>query len=641
MKNRKLLIGIIVGTVVGAGLSTALAFYKFSMVGKFTAGTYVANENVSFLSFSEAKTLLSEKSDKYLKTPLDIEVLGKTKSISPQDLGLKISVDETLKTLKTVDLVKTRLWEVFGFGAGENKKLDALVSIDYDRLFSTLEKEFKLSDIAAKSANAFINANGDLEVKDGQPGTAIDKEALLKDLKASAKNLQGGKIKIATFNEQPSVTKSDLLAQKDKIVGELNQNTTLIDPVYSGTWKIRLKNNPDWVSFSAQSEIKIPFLGQSITVDPLAGATSKIISLQINQQKLDQFIDANISKWLDRPSQDVNIYTDPAGKVVIEGQGSDGKKVQREQLKKALELAVENKVDRIPVPTISTTPKINISDDLKAKGITDRVSVGHTSYYGSPANRVINVRVGASKFNGVLVAPDQVFSFDTALGIVDDTTGFKKELVIKPEGTVPEFGGGICQVSTTMYRTALFAGLPIVERNQHTYAVSYYSQVLGDGLDATIYLGGPDMKFKNDTGHYLLMQTYTEGDYELYIVFYGTPDGRRVVMEGPYLSNHINPPPTEYVQTPHLPTGETQKLENAHPGFTAIWYRHLFNKDGKESKEPIETHYKAMPSKIAVGAQQSAPGGAAPQAAPATPAPTPATPKSAKTPVPAPAKKSP
>lgn len=617
MKNRKLLIGIIVGVVVGTTISTTLAVYKYSMVGRFTAGTYVANENISFLSFSEAESLLSKKGADYLKTPIEIEVLGKIKPIKPEDLGVKISVSETLKTLKTVSLEDTRLWEVFGFGAGENKELEVLASIDYDKLFSTLEKDFKLSEISAKSANAFINKNGDFEIIEGKQGTAIDKGALLKEVKGSAKKLKTSKIKIETFSEKPSIGKEELLAMKDKITEQLKQTTTLVDPVYTGTWKVRLKDHPEWVSFAAKSETKIPFVKAPLSLDLLEAIGTKKIYIQVDQQKLNQFVDANISKWLDRPSQDVNIYTDEKGKVVIEGQGSDGKAVRREQLKKALELAVENRVERIPVPTISTTPKINIADDLKEKGITERLAVGHTSFYGSPTNRVINVKVGASKFNGTLLAPGEVFSFDTAIGAVDETTGFKKELVIKPEGTVPEYGGGVCQVSTTMYRTALFAGLPIVERNQHTYAVSYYSQVLGHGLDATIYIGGPDLRFTNDTGHHLLMQTYVEGDYEMYIVFYGTQDGRRVAMEGPYISKHIGPPPTERVSTPRLPEGQTLLLENAHPGFTAIWYRHLFDKNGKELKEPIETHYKAMPQKIAVGAPAPAETPAAPTKPPA------------------------
>ena len=601
MKNRKALIVIISGILIGTAVSTALAVYKYSMVGKFAAGTYVANENISYLSFSEAENVLNKKIEAYLKDPIEIQILGKVKAINPEDLGVNISAKETLRLLKTVDLENTRIWEVFGFGEGEDKNPEILATTNYDKLFSAIEKEFKISEIAAKSANAFVNTNGDFEVTEGKDGTAIDKEALVKNIKNSAKKLEKVKIKIETFEEKPAVTKEDLLAQKDKIIEKLNQLTTLVDPVYTGNWQIRLKKHPDWVSFSAKSKVKIPFLKQSFFVNPVDAASQKTILIQIDQQKLDKFVDENISKWLDRPAQDVTISTDKDGKVIIKGQGSDGKKVQREQLKKALELAVENKIDKIPVPTISTTPKINISEDLKAKGITERLAVGHTSFYGSPTNRVINVKEGASKFNGVIVAPDEVFSFNTALGPVDGSTGFKKELVIKPEGTIPEFGGGVCQVSTTVYRAALFAGLKIMERNQHTYAVSYYSQILGHGLDATIYLGGADIKFKNDTGHHLLMQTYTEGDYELYIVLYGTPDGRRVEMEGPYISKHVNPPPTEYVQTSTLPAGKTKQLENSHAGFTAIWFRHLFDKDGKETKEPIETHYKAMPNKIAIG----------------------------------------
>jgi vancomycin resistance protein YoaR len=149
----------------------------------------------------------------------------------------------------------------------------------------------------------------------------------------------------------------------------------------------------------------------------------------------------------------------------------------------------------------------------------------------------------------VIIQPGQEFSFNTTLGIVDGSTGYRKELVIKPEGTLPEFGGGLCQVSTTMYRAILFAGLPVTDRAPHSYAVSYYSQVLGHGLDATIYLGGQDLKFTNDTGYPILVHTYTVDDYELYFDFYGTADGRSVELEGPKIYGHTKSGPTEYIET--------------------------------------------------------------------------------------------
>ncbi|MBI5753925.1 VanW family protein [Candidatus Peregrinibacteria bacterium] len=607
MKNRKKLIGIITTILAGLTLATGLGFYKHSLVGKFPPGTQIANTDISTLTFIEAKKQLFEKGNKYLETPITIEILGKSKKIKPKELGINVSLEEPLNTVTTTSLTESGLLNIFNFGTKQNKSLFALANIDDSKLSSALENNFKLSEIAPKSASASFNDNGDFVVTDGRQGTTIDKEALLKDLKYSAQNLQNNTIKITTFNQKPPVTKEDILSREEKIKAELNQLITLEDPIYSDDWQIRLKKHPDWINFVPKKEVKIPALNDTIFLDPAAEIGRTTVSLEINQQKLNQFVDENISKWLDRPSRDVKIYTDEKGKIIIEGRGSDGKRVQREQLKRAIELAAENGIDHLAIPTISTTPKIEISLDLQAKGIVERLAVGHTSYYGSPDNRVFNIKHGAEKFNGALIAPDEIFSFNKTLGRVDDSTGFRKELVIKPEGTIPDFGGGICQVSTTMYRAALFSGLPITERNQHTYAVSYYSQILGHGLDATIFLGGPDLKFKNDTGRSVLIQTYTEGDYELYIVFYGTPDGRRVQMEGPYLSDHVNPPPDEIVETTDLPVGVTKLLEHSHPGFRALWYRHLFDKNGKETKEPIETNYKAMPEKTAIGVRQDTP----------------------------------
>ena len=101
--------------------------------------------------------------------------------------------------------------------------------------------------------------------------------------------------------------------------------------------------------------------------------------------------------------------------------------------------------------------------------------------------------------------------------------GYLPELVIKNNKTIPEFGGGLCQVSTTMFRTALLAGLPILERRPHAYRVRYYDWPYGPGVDATVYQPHPDLRFKNDTKHYILIQTRIVGT-RLYFDFYGTKE---------------------------------------------------------------------------------------------------------------------
>lgn len=198
--------------------------------------------------------------------------------------------------------------------------------------------------------------------------------------------------------------------------------------------------------------------------------------------------------------------------------------------------ALINQQPEVVLPVVLDSPKIKLSE-TNALGIRELVARGQSDFSGSPRNRIHNIRVGAARFHGVIVQPDEEFSFTKYLGPVDGEHGFLPELVIKPEGTVPEFGGGLCQVSTTAFRAAFFGGLPIMARRNHSYAVKYYEWIADGvprsvGLDATIYPGAQDMKFLNDTEAPLLIATKIEGT-RLYFEFYGTQDGRVVEVDGP------------------------------------------------------------------------------------------------------------
>jgi vancomycin resistance protein YoaR len=168
---------------------------------------------------------------------------------------------------------------------------------------------------------------------------------------------------------------------------------------------------------------------------------------------------------------------------------------------------------------------------LNDLGITELIGRGESKFNGSPANRRWNIKVGVKKMTGIIVKPGEEFSFNKYLGPVEASTGFKPELVIKAEGTVPEFGGGLCQVSSTTFRAAMHAGLPITQRRNHSYAVQYYAP---QGTDATIYPGVIDLKFTNDTGNSILIWPYFKDDNYLVFDFYGTYDGRKVELGTPY-----------------------------------------------------------------------------------------------------------
>ena len=137
--------------------------------------------------------------------------------------------------------------------------------------------------------------------------------------------------------------------------------------------------------------------------------------------------------------------------------------------------------------------------------------------------------MATNRFNGVLIKPGEEFSFVKILGEVDGEHGYLPELVIKHDKTEPEFGGGICQVSTTTFRAAINSGLEITARRNHAYPVSYYNP---QGMDATVYVPRPDLRFINNTPGYILIETQIEGT-KLIFNFYGTDDGRRVNIIGP------------------------------------------------------------------------------------------------------------
>ncbi|MEA3273513.1 MAG: VanW family protein [Patescibacteria group bacterium] len=183
-----------------------------------------------------------------------------------------------------------------------------------------------------------------------------------------------------------------------------------------------------------------------------------------------------------------------------------------------------------PIELIVSREEALISQEtIGALGIETLVGKGESNFSRSPRNRRHNIATGASKFNGTVIASGETFSFLTILGPVTAATGYLPELVIKANKTVPEYGGGMCQVSTTAFRGAVNSGFEVIERVSHAYPVSYYSP---QGSDATVYIPSPDLKFINNTPAHVLVQTKIVGNI-LTFEFYGTHDGRRVETIGP------------------------------------------------------------------------------------------------------------
>ena len=275
------------------------------------------------------------------------------------------------------------------------------------------------------------------------------------------------------------------------------------------------------------------------------------------------------------------------GKVIVFTPSLDGQEIDNDAIKSELnsnfQSVVTGKIKSIiiPIPVKILKPKITI-DKINNLGIKELIGEGNSLFQHSIINRVYNVTLATTRLNGILVAPNEIFSFNKALGDVSAFTGYQQAYVIENGRTVLGDGGGVCQVSTTLFRAVLNAGLPIIERHAHAYRVGYYEQDSPPGIDATVYSPSVDFKFKNDTGKYILIQTSINPDIEqLTFSLYGTSDGRSVTLTKPIVTNEVPPPPDVYQDDPTLPKGIIKQIDFSAWGANVYFTRTVI-KDNKE-----------------------------------------------------------
>ena len=187
-----------------------------------------------------------------------------------------------------------------------------------------------------------------------------------------------------------------------------------------------------------------------------------------------------------------------------------------------------------------TQPKLT-TEAARAMGVSDRISTFTTTYSSSNKARVDNVHLLASALDYKLIPPGGIFSFNATAGERTAAKGYQEAPAIVNGKLVPQLGGGVCQVGTTFFNTVFFAGLPVVERRNHSFYISHYPK----GRDATVSWGGPDLKFKNDTAGWILIRTAFTNT-SLTVSLYGTNPGYTVTYA---TGAFTNPVPFKVVET--------------------------------------------------------------------------------------------
>ncbi len=278
----------------------------------------------------------------------------------------------------------------------------------------------------------------------------------------------------------------------------------------------------------------------------------------------------DVSDQYNKPAKNA-LFSFADGKVTSFREHENGLKINDDKFTNDVEKAVKEIEKKPTDKTVKITDRVVEPELTLSKannfGIEELIGEGQSDFHHSDDSRIHNLTLAASKFNGAIIEKDKEFSFNKILGDVSTLTGYLPGYVILNGKTVLGDGGGVCQVSTTMFRAALNTGLPITERHNHAYRVIYYENDQPTGLDATIFLPDVDLRARNDTPAAILIETDIDSDnLILHFRLYGKKDGRRVELSNPILTDQSPPPPPLTRDDATLKKGVSRVVEHAIPG---------------------------------------------------------------------------
>lgn len=291
-------------------------------------------------------------------------------------------------------------------------------------------------------------------------------------------------------------------------------------------------------------------------------------------------------------------FNEQTGQLEVFDPGANGRALNIDDTLLRLENAIFNPDPNarvVPAAFSYTLARYHPGLTAAELGISGLVAEATTYYTGSTVSRVTNIGVAASRFDGVIIAPGEEFSFNRILGEISKENGFVEGYVIIGERTGTDVGGGVCQVSTTAFQAAFKAGYPFTEWHAHAYRVSYYERGEGVGMDAAIYQSDApgaslDLRFVNDTPYHLLIETSVyPAQQALQFRFYSTNPGRQVIKEGPQISEVVPAKPTVYEPNSALALGQELWVDWPAEGARVVVVRRILDASGNELRRDTFT----------------------------------------------------
>lgn len=558
-----------------AALAVGVFYYERSYAGRIHQGINVLGWDVAGLTPAQAEGLLRSKIRYYADTQLTFRYGEQVWIATPEDLGADL--DE-----------RAAVAEAYAVGRSGNLRANLWRQLDVAQAGYTVIPHTVFDPAQARAAiqqladavnrparDADIQLGGfSATVTPSQVGRRVNVDAAVATAQDRILHHSEDPIDLEVALIQPAVPDGPVVAVKERVERLLSAPITV--RYEDQSWTITREMLRDWLTFDKST------LGEQQAVDVV----------EISRGEVRGWV-APLAADVYQLPHDARVDYDPGtGEFQVLDMSQEGRTLDVDASVDRILVSAEGAERDVPLAVVVEKPAID-ARAVEQMGAPELVSQATTYFRGSPAGRVTNIEVAASKFDGVVVPPDGVFSFNEHLGDVTAAEGYEEAYIIAGSRTDVGIGGGVCQVSTTVFRAAFFGGFPIEERRAHGYRVGWYETNSITGLDATIYSPLIDFKFRNDTGAYLLIKT----DVDPYagtitFAFYGRKPDRVVELDGPYVTNETPPRDPVYEIHDDLPPGTIKQVDWAQGGSDVTVYR-IIKQDGEEiAREAFHSHYR-------------------------------------------------
>lgn len=582
-------IQVLLALATGVGLflvSLVLLFtgYSAAHAGQIYPGVSVAGIDLSGLTPEEAQQVIGEK----ILYPEQGKIVFQDQSqvwiAKPAELGLYIDVQNTAQAAyqlgRSNSLFSRLADQLRAWHSGVD--VSPLLVYDERRAYDYIQTIAQQVDKETKEATLAVNGL-DVVVLPGQIGRKLDFQAALAQLQTQMRTLTDGLVVLQVSESSPKILDASLPAESAR-------------KILSSPLTLRLPNAQEgdpgpWTILPEQ-------LAEMLVIEQVQVEDEWRYEVGLDVQALGTYLNATAPVIGRQPGNSRFIFNDETNLLEVIQPAVIGRQLNVESSVQRISEKMKEGVHTVDLDVELLQPEISDQTTGEQLGITEQV-IAYTSYFrGSTTDRMKNIEIAAANFHGLLVAPGAVFSMASVMGDVSLDNGYAEAWIIFGGRTIKGVGGGVCQVSTTLFRAAFFAGFPIVERYPHAYRVGYYEQTRTGydtslaGLDATVFVPMVDFKFQNDTPYWLLMETYFNPTARsLTWKFYSTKDGRTVDWNSTGLQNIVEPPDPLYEENPELAKGVIKQVDWAVEGADVSVTRTVTRNGQVLFQDVFNTHY--------------------------------------------------